>query len=240
MLLRQSRGLLENVTLAENSAGWAGGGLFVQGSEIHMAGSRLFLNDVRPGVDEEKYLSFGAAIFTSPDTGRALPVNGAISGNLISDNRGLPVADQDQQNLANQVQYLDNSFSPSTYGEDIYSNSLAGILNTRGLNDVVIDRTHTGDTDKGSGNQALQNSPSVGALVVVPPVFIPGSANDTVTIGYAWSGRSATLNGKALSNHSGIVEVKPADEHVLVVDGQRFTVQVPQLAPALYLPLIGG
>lgn len=238
MLLRQSLGLLENATLAENSAGLAGGGLFVQGSEIRLSNSRLLFNDVRPGVEEEKYISFGAAIFTSPDTGRGLPVNGTISNNLISDNRGLPVADQDQHNLANDTQYLNNNFSPSTYGSEVYFNHLSGFQDTSGLNNLVIDRTATWDTDKGSGNQTLQKAPSVGALVVIPSVRTQWNAGDPVFIGYAWSGRSATLNGKALSAHSGVIEVSPAEEHVLEVDGQRVIIKVPNLNLGIFLPLV--
>ncbi|HMR66951.1 MAG TPA: hypothetical protein PKE64_23315, partial [Anaerolineae bacterium] len=222
-----------------------------QASTIQATDCRLFENILSPGVTEGVTQSYGAAIFSSPDAGRNLPVMGSVNNCLVSNNIGLPIFDDDRTNgPINDVRYNNNQIYSSTFADTIYTNSIGGLCckNVAELNGLTVTRANGISTDKSqTDNIALGARPSIGVLQAVPLSFtVIGSAsvqasNYTYYLGYAWSGNSATLDGVPLSDKAGVVQVSDAGSvHTLVVDGVPYTAQVEVIVldKEVYLPVI--
>ncbi len=81
-----------------------------------------------------------------------------------------------------------------------------------------------------NGNR-FENAPTAGALFAIPPApaGAPG-ASLPPALAYAWSGRSATLDGETLGARAGLVPAAGFGEHRLVADGVQ--VGAARLVPA--------
>jgi hypothetical protein len=231
-ILDQSMAHITNSTFAHNSSQLFGGAVFVQGSEIHLEDSRVMNNDLGGAV-------YGAALFTAPMVnGRSLPVTGVIQGNLISNNNGQPFFDDDRTNgPINDVRYNNNQiYDARGVNAQIYTNSISGYCcsNLSQLNTLVIQRANRTITPKSQvPNISLSTPPSVGVLLAVPPQVLSENANGDpppptlAYLGYAWSGRSATLDGQAVSGNAGVSSAGTGT-HTLSVGGTDFTASISQ------------
>jgi hypothetical protein len=223
-------------TFAHNTSGSYGGGIFVQGSEINLSESNLFENEVSPGVAETDSHSYGAALFTTPDDSRKLPVTGTIANNIFSNNIGLAVFDDDRNNgPINDVRYNNNQFFETIFGSKVYRDSLSNALTVANLNSLVITRSNGTTTPKSQiKNIALSKSPSVGSVLAAPPVLLatnaPGDAPAPTSsfLGYAWTGLSATLNNNQLNTHTGVMQYSSSGNYRLSVDGNSYSTSITQ------------
>ncbi len=211
----ESLATILRTTFAHNSADRSGGGLLVLGSTVHVNQSRFFGNDIRSGVPEGVNDSRGAAISTSPTlVQRPRNAGGLVENSLFSENAGLAVFDTDPASPAtNQVRYTNNQFHETAFGDKIYGNSrsAASGVNVAGMNRI---KSH-------SGNLRLASPPVAGTLLAAPSVVGTGAPSAAGTfLHFAWSGRSASLNGQALTTRAGQVPAG-AGTHSLVVDGTQ-------------------
>jgi hypothetical protein len=233
MLINQSAATINRITIARNSAGSFGAGIFLQGSNLVFDNGRIVHNEISPGVSEPLGGSLGAAIYASPDGG-SLSATGSVSNSIISSNVGLPIYDDDRTNgPINDVRYNGNQIWSTTFGASVYNNPLTGTKTVAQLNTLVVNRANGTSTVKSQvDNSALASAPLVGAILAVPPVILPvNAAGDpapptTSYLGYAWSGGGATLDGNAVSGNAGLSPATGTGTHVLAVGGAQFSVPV--------------
>ncbi|HVR96658.1 MAG TPA: right-handed parallel beta-helix repeat-containing protein [Thermoanaerobaculia bacterium] len=229
---RDSDVRVSRATFAYNTARERGGAIDLGGSAAQISASRFFGNEVSPGISEAINQSLGAAIYAIPflsnqDRSRARPVSGVVSGSLFVDNGGLPLFDvEPESGPANDVRYDGNDIQPSRFGDKVYINSLAdpgrGGSNVAQLNDLVVNRGSRGTFRKSqAANRSLSSAPSTGSLVAAPTILPAGAttAPANAFLAYAWSGRSATLEGQPLTAKSGVIEVANPGTYRLAVDG---------------------
>jgi hypothetical protein len=225
---------IAQTTIADNTAGDYGGGIYLLGSTIDSEDLQLFDNEVSPGTSEPENSSYGAALFAAPfdgsfGTASDLPVTGTLSSSALSSNVGMPLYDDDRNpQPINAVRYLDNQFYNTTFSNRIYRHGIAGSKTPAELNSLVI--AHSG-VDKGSGNSWLSNAPVLGSLLAAPSRVLPVTAvgddePSTVSyLGYAWDGGSATLDGVAVSGGRGWAPTT-VGTHTLNVAGTPFQATV--------------
>jgi len=222
---------LLRLTVAGNSAVFIGGGLYIEGTDLDLADSWFFRNEISPGVNEGEASSNGAALFTNPDPnllggGATVNMIGEVSGTLFSENIGIPVFDGDRNTPPiNDLRYNSNTFYNNTFGDHVYSDSLACCMSTAALNTVVITRTGAASTAKSQvDNTALGSAPPVGALLAVPPRLLQAvAAGDDAAetesfAAFAWSGGAATFDGGGVSGNVGLLSVGTG-VHTLSVAG---------------------
>lgn len=207
----ESVATITRTTFARNTAGNAGGGLNVRGSVINASQCRFYGN--LAGALGNLTQSRGAAIFTSPLLAqRPRNVSGTVADSLFSQNAGLAVMDLDPTSPAtNEMRYTNNQFHETTFGDRVYVNSrFAPVgVNAAGMNNV----------ESNSGNVRQSSPPVAGTLLAAPSVVGTGApASAGSFLHFAWSGRSASLDGQALTARSGILPAGPG-AHTLVVDG---------------------
>lgn len=232
---------LVDITVAGNSAEKFGGGLLAQGSEIHLSDSQFFENEISPGVSEPILQSYGAAIFTAPDDVRNLWAIGEVRTTIITNNKGLPVFDDDRSGepiRINETRYNANKFYNNTFGDLVYGDSLvAGRVNAVGLNNLVVTRSNGTSTDKSIlANTQTSTAIIVGDILAVPPFIDMANGLTTVYIGFAWSGGPATLNGNTVVGNTGVIPTSSPGTYTLLVNGVSFQVQVREINPTLYIP----
>lgn len=238
LFINQSLAYVTGVTVAYNTSQWLGGGIMAQGSEIHITQNALFGNEVSPGVSETVGVSYGAAVFSSPDSGRNLNVNGSLDDNILSANVGLPVFDDDRNGPINEVRYNDNQVYSTSFGGTVYTDSLPNYCckDLSWLNSATIVRSNGTTTKKSfTPNSSLSSQPALGYLISVPSYYDEVNGN---YLGYAWSGSSAKLDNVTLTNKAGVVHTTQPGEHTLVVSTQTYRVDLPCPPPVLYLPAI--
>ncbi len=211
---------LTRSTVALDTAVFIAAGLYLEGSQATIADSQFFRNDISPGIAEGEASSNGAAMFTGPvsnllGTGQAVDMTGEVSTSVFSENVGIPVFDGDNGNgPINDLRYNSNAFYNTTFGDHVYSNSLACCLNTAALNALVVNRPGAPDTDKSQiANTALGAPATLGALSIVPGAILPTVASgdgEPTTEAFAiftWSGGSGTFDGASVSGNHGLIEV---------------------------------
>jgi predicted outer membrane repeat protein len=230
---RESNAVVTNTTFAQNTAARAGGAVYLNGSVIQMTGSRFYRNSVNE--------SRGSAVFGIPQLGNlgTRDVGGLVSGSLLSENAGIPFWDAENQGgpVYNEVRYDDNQvYAPGFSGDRIYTHTVEAPNGTSAsvLNSMVLFHLGRQPLDKGNGNSQVFSLPSQGALVAAPASLGTGAPAATVTfLAYAWSGRSASIDGKALPDKAGLFAVITPGSHSLTVDGTVVaTIQVAPTPPA--------
>ncbi|MCG3206500.1 MAG: hypothetical protein FOGNACKC_00099 [Anaerolineae bacterium] len=240
---------MDNVTIAQSTAGKYGGGIVLYGSELHSTSCEIIESEISPGISEIKSESTGASIFTAIDTYRQTSVTGALSNCLLSPKYGLPIIEGDSTNgPINDLRYNQNQIYSPTFAPDVYRNDIvSGIFKSVvGLNNLIVTRVSGINTVKSQvANTALGTKPSSGKIMAVPSYFTkkPGDppASYTYYLGYAWSGTSAKLDGSIISSKTGLVQKTDQGQvHTLTVDGTPYTDQVNiyLLDKNVYLPII--
>jgi hypothetical protein len=216
-VLGDTEATIFRTTFARNSAE-RGGALNVGGSTILVSQSRFFGNDVRQGVRESLGESRGAALFTTPFRPDLKPerwrnVSGLVVDSIFSENIGLAVWDAEvSSGPVNEMRYNNNQFFETSFSDKVYVDARSAPF---GLNVVGLNLTPRSDVD----NTRLFSAPAVGTLRAAPAAVGTGAPASAVTfLHFAWSGRSATLNGQSLAARTGIVPAGPG-AHSLVVDG---------------------
>jgi predicted outer membrane repeat protein len=210
----ESVAVIARTTFARNTAGNAGGALHAGGSTIQVSQCRFFGN--LAGALGALTQSRGAAVFTIPLLAQQRPrnVGGVISDSLFSQNTGLAVWDvEPASGPVNEMRYTNNQFHETTFGDKVYFHSklAQGGVNATGMNQI---KSH-------SGNLRQSSTPVAGTLLAAPSVVGTGAPAAAGTfLHFAWSGRSATLDGQALTVKSGIAPAGPG-AHSLVVDGTQ-------------------
>ncbi len=241
--IRQSLVTIDASTLAGNEAQRFGGGVYIQGTEVHLNGCALIENT-------NGDLDYGAAIFSAPDESTAVSQTGSVANSIISNtsNRGLLLFDDDREGSPvtpyNDLRYNGNTLFDQTQGSVVYRDPLAGASKTSAqLNSLVVNRTGgTPSTVKSqTDNSNPSSAPVVAAIAAVPPVILPeGAVGDPAGpteafVGYAWTGGSATLDGAPVSGFTGLTQVQ-VGTHTLNVSGvQRAASVVAAAAPSATL-----
>ena len=202
-LERDSNGVIAGTTFANDSA-QMGGALFLHGSTAQVTGSTFL--DNRAGGNS------GSAIFSIPLTHALFPrnVGGLVANSVFSNNAGIPIWDASASGPVNLMRYNGNQFYPGdrVYGGNQISQSGMSAAELNGLR-----------AKSDGGNVRLTAAPRLGTVVAVPPFLGAGASSGKSFLAYAWSGRSATLAGQALSRKAGLQEVAAAGDHALAVDG---------------------
>jgi hypothetical protein len=227
---------IKNTTIANNTSGQFGGGVFVQGSTVTIDSSKIIGNEVSPGITEGENASFGAGLFTAPDEVRNLNISGTVQNSVFSENKGMAVFDDDRTTgPINEMHYNSNHFYATTFGDKVYKDSLSASQNVSGLNSFVVVRDNGTSTTKSDvPNSQYSNRPILGAILGVPTLILPGGAAGepnlptTSYLGFAWSGGSATLDGSNLATSSGLKSTSAVGEHSLVVSGNTYKTSLSQ------------
>ena len=237
-IIDQSQANISESTFALNSSGRFGGALYVSGSTIYLLNSMLIENSV--GSTE-----YGSAIFTAPfDSTTDLDVTGIVQGNVISNNPGVAVFDDDRTNgPINSVVYNDNDFYAGSVNAVVYSDAIYpfGSKNVSQLNALIVNRANGTSTDKSTvDNRALSSKPSIGSIQSAPFKILETTAvGDPETqspsyVAYAWSGGSAVLNGSSILQKTGVLVQNNQGSNTLTVDGVPFASQtMPGALPGL-------
>lgn len=225
----ESIAAVSRTTFARNTADRWGGALFLNGVMVQVNESRFFANDVRPGISEGLGDSRGAAIYSIPllsqqKPERARNVGGMVINSVFSENAGLPLWDAEPvSGPINDLRYDNNQFYERAFGDRVYVNANAAPngASVSMLNSLVVSRGDRGATDKSAiANAGLFSPPGIGTLRAAPSVVGTGApAMSGSFLGFAWSGRSATLDGQTLTARSGL-QAAGAGTHSLVVDGR--------------------
>jgi hypothetical protein len=225
----ESIAAVSRTTFARNTADRWGGALFLNGVMVQVNESRFFANDVRPGISEALGDSRGAAIYSIPLLSQQRPerarnVGGMVINSVFSENAGLPLWDAEPASgPINELRYDNNQFYETAFGDRVYVNAAATSngASVSTLNSLVVYRGGRGTTDKSaSPNAGLFAPPGIGTLRAAPSAVGTGAPPMSGSfLGFAWSGRSATLDGQALTTRSGL-RASGAGTHSLVVDGR--------------------
>jgi len=222
---------ITGTTFAGNHAGLFGGAMVVQGANIEMSDS-TFIGNV---LDTSQY---GGAIFSATDDGRGIDASGTISSCLFAGHAGVAVFDDDRNILSNpinDIRYIDNDFRTQSGSGPVYQNALAGAKTASQLNSLVIDRLPgLPDTDKGSGNDDLDDAPELATLMAAPDHAWAPLAGGPSTAPLAWAGTggNATLDGSPV-NPTGLVDANPGSHTLVVANASDAVVVASRLAPEL-------
>ncbi|MEO8601337.1 MAG: hypothetical protein ABI629_02050 [bacterium] len=231
LALLKSAATLNNVTIAGNTANSFGAGIFSYGSDLVINGGRLLSNEISPGTSETSTQSYGAAIYSTPDTTLNLPATGSVNNAIISGNIGLPLVEDDRTNgPINDMRYNGNQIYSTTFGANVFYNPISGLRSVAQLNSLTVARSGAASTVKSqTANSNLGSAPLSGAIIAVPPDLLQGGAVDDATppnpiyLGYAWSGGAATLNGSGVSGNFGFSAAAGTGTQTLSVAGTPFT-----------------
>lgn len=225
----ESIAAVSRTTFARNTADRWGGALFLNGVMVLVNQSQFFANDVRPGISEGLGDSRGAAIYAIPLLSQQRPerarnVGGSVINSVFSENAGLAIWDAEPSSgPINDLRYENNQFYERAFGDRVYVHATAASsgASVSTLNGLVVSRGGRGVTDKSAGaNAGLFSAPGIGTLRAAPSVVGTGApALAGSFLGFAWSGRSATLNGQALPTRSAL-QPAGAGSYTLVVDGR--------------------
>jgi hypothetical protein len=224
-LQRETDARILRTTFAGDSAQKWGGALYLNGSTVQVDGCRFYANDVVPGVSETLGESRGAAIYSIPGLSPAHPrnVGGVVSNSSFSENLGLPVWDLDPPSgPTNEMRYDGNRFSPTTFGDRVYVDTLAspGGASVWDLNVLAVYRAGRATTDKSVVANQPVFGPREGDLRLVPSpngVGAAPAAPGASYLVYAWTGGSAAIGTVGLASKAGMFEVPPGS-YTLAVD----------------------
>jgi predicted outer membrane repeat protein len=236
-IIDQSTASISNSTFGRNSVDLFGAALFVQGANINATGSTFVRNEIRPGVQEPLLQSYGAAIFSSPENQKGLYVVGTLQNNILSENIGLPIWEQDNSNgPINDVRYNSNQIYSNSFSGSIYCNTIPGYcgLDVNGLNTTTVIRATTSTKKSQIANSSLSTPPVIGSLKAGPKVLTTAAPGDVVPtpgyLAYSWGGGSASLDGVAATGNAGIAAAAQVGVHTLSVSGSTFQAVISQAA----------
>jgi predicted outer membrane repeat protein len=235
-LLSHSHAAIARTTFAGNTSGSFGGALFAQGVDLDIRDSFFLRNQVNPGVSKPCFQQYGSALFTSPfdaSGGRpAQAATGVVATSVVSDNQGVPIYDDDRTNgPINDTRYDANQFFAGPSSGAVFSNTVPNnvapysfCINAAQMSALVVQRANQTSTAKSAiGNTELGDIPPLAGLVSAPSkVKSQAVAGDpppsgASTLGYAWSGYAAQLDGVVLLARQGVTPAA-AGTHTLVVD----------------------
>ncbi len=228
-MVNQSAATITASTFARNSAELSGGAGLIAGSDITMDDCIFLDNEVSPGVDEPIGDSKGAALHigTQVAFGTDMDATGTVSNSIFTENIGLPIFDEDRLIAAGQIndtRYDGNTIFNTTFGPDIFRNSIGGVQTVAELNSLIVDRDGSTPgncqppnpanppecTDKSQvDNISPPAMPTVGRLAAVPPAIIDrvavGDAETSTEafLAFGWSGACAKLDGLTLAAATG-------------------------------------
>jgi len=233
-VLSHSHASLNRVTLAGNTAGMFGAGLFAQGADLAITESLWIANEISPGVSETCFPSTGAGMFTAPFLGGGgRPVQdatGFVDDSLFAGNVGLPIFEDDRTDgPINDMQYNGNEFYSDFFSGSVYTSVVnpppAICVSGSVLNDHVVTRNVGVSTTKSVvDNVDLGSAPLASVLQSAPLAVrtVNASGDDPppepVFLAMAWSGGAATLDGNPLAGNTAIAEVFQGS-HTLLVGG---------------------
>jgi len=228
-VLLRSTASFNDTTFAANTSQRIGGAVFAQGSTLNLTSCNLVANEVSPGVTESLGESFGAALFTAPDTSYGVAVDGVVTGCTFSGNIGLPIVDDDRDaGPINDVRYNANTIHSTSFGDLVYRDALTAAQSATGLNSLTVQRGGAADTVKSqSNNTQPATAPIVGTLLAAPMLsYQTAPPNDAAPpspsyLGYGWSGQAATLDSAPLAENGGAIAAL-AGMHELDVNGSIF------------------
>jgi hypothetical protein len=239
-IMLQSDANISNVTFARNTAGYAGGAIFHQGSNLNISNSILSNNELGPGNASALY---GSAIFAAPDIGRSVSVTGTIQGSTITGNIGRTIYDDDRYaGPVNDIHYNNNSIYSASMAHDVYCDPMSCGLTVTGLNSVTINRGNGTSTKKALiNNQNWSSAPVTGAILGVPSKLstaAPGDVTPTDSyMAYAWTGGAATVDSKSVTNGAGYSSASDGI-HTLQVGSQSYSTAIlPAVSPSISLSL---
>jgi hypothetical protein len=194
-------------TFGRNEALGQGGSIFLWGGHIaSFSGNVFFENAVGGG---SVTMSQGAALYTRDDVGLGLDATGAVANSVFTDNDGTPIFELDTAGDAvrNRVTYSGNVFHNTTFGNDVFVNTLDG----QGRTATELNSLTVGGINKAPGTDN-ENEPSTiptATLLAAPPQTLPaGAAGDPAGatdafLAWAWSGDCAELQGSPLAPTTG-------------------------------------
>ncbi|HPH94615.1 MAG TPA: hypothetical protein PKW33_11965 [Anaerolineaceae bacterium] len=244
-VINQSAANVSDVVFAQNTSDYYGGAVFGHGSNLNITSSIFSDNVMTRGNAANN--SYGADIFTTIIQSPAVNMTGTISNSVISKSSGLPIFDDDRDDLLApindmhynnlQIQGNSNSISPAVYTDSVfgYSGKTVSELNT-----LIVTRSKAGvSTDKALVNNTELSAPyEYVALKVFWPQLDPLAGRTTAFLVYAWGGSSATLNGSNLSNKTGLIEITSPGTYTLKAGNKQTSVVVTRLNPAVFLPMV--
>ncbi len=196
---------ITDTTIAGNTAGYFGGGLYAQGTAIDITSSEIIDSSLST-------TTLGTALFTAPVEnlyGSNVDITGTISNSVISNesSSGRLIYDDDRQpSPINDLHYVDNVLFDQSSGSSVYQNAIAGTATATQLNSLVVSRSGGASTDKGSGNSGPSSAPKVAALKAAPPARLAqgatGDAPGAPEAYLAWAshGASPTLDGAGVAD----------------------------------------
>ncbi len=200
---------LLRTTIAKSRAGFVGGAILVQGSELNIDDSQI----VESGLNGSTIWG-GTAIYSAPEGANgaipAVNVSGVIRNSVISNNTGATtLLDYDPgMGPVNVIQYSNNQIFPG--GAGTYSTSQApGASSVAQMNGLVLH----GVSKAPVANIVPGSPPVVATLLAMPIKLATGAAGDPAGplayVAAAWSGASATLNGSVLSGNTVLLPATP-------------------------------
>ncbi len=253
-LLSHSHAAIARTTFAGNTSGSFGGALFAQGVDLDIRDSLFLRNAVAPSVSKPCFQQYGSALFTSPfdaSGGRpAQAATGIVATSVVSDNQGVPIYDDDRTNgPINDTRYDANQFFAEPSSGAVFSNTVPNnvapysfCINAAQMSALVVQRANLTSTAKSAiANTDLGVVPPAAGLVPAPSKVNSQAAagdpppSDMSTLGYAWSGQAAQLDGVVLAVGQGVTPAA-AGPHTLVVDAGAAVAQVtvaPEAASVL-------
>lgn len=235
VILAATAATMQRVTFAYNTADSYGGALFVQGANISVTDSQFVRNEISPGIAENEYASYGAAIFTTIEASLNRPVTGSVHNSTFIGQIGMAIFDDDRSaGPINDVIYNTNTFYETSFGDRVYRDSLTPTQNPDNLNILVVTRSGgLPPTDKAlMDNTRLTSAPVIAQILAIPASILPQSAagdplsTTTAYVAYVWDGASANLNGTPLSTKTGIVSTTTAGQYTLSVDTHAVSAQI--------------
>jgi len=209
-LVRESRLDLTDSIFGGNWADHVGGVLYLIGSDIASFSNNTFVaNAVSPGFNESLNQSRGAVLYTAPNRSTGIDATGSVTNSVFSDNEGLVIFESDAPasdpcGCANRVTFDGNRFFDTTFGDDVYRNSVDfDGRSAEELNVLVVDRGQ-GDTTKKSPLET--NIGEVAPITVAEIRLAPGEIIDEHATGgepgqtesmlsWVWNGGCAMLDG---------------------------------------------
>ncbi|MEW5870929.1 MAG: hypothetical protein AB1894_16770 [Chloroflexota bacterium] len=242
-ILTSSVATLTRTAFAYNTADTFGGALFVQGANISITDSQFVRNEISPGVAENEYASYGAAIFTTIDSSLNRPVTGSVHNSIFIGQIGMAIFDDDRSSgPINDVIYNTNSFYETSFGDRVYRDSLTPTQNPENLNTLIVTRSGgLPPTDKALlDNTRLTSAPTIAQILAMPASILPQSAagdalpTTTTYVAYLWDGASADLNGTPLSTKTGIVSTTTAGQYTLSVGTHVVSAQITNGARPIF------